>query len=73
MPKTDTLGRRRAPKQDAALARVNSERRVEGARPTKALRFTLPEPLADKLEAMTKAERDALMAQALKSKTPTGS
>lgn len=36
-----------------------------GYRPTKAIRFTLPAPLADKLEAMTKQERDELLRQAL--------
>lgn len=37
----------------------------EGYRPTKAMRFTLPEALADRLEAMPKAERDELMRKAL--------
>lgn len=34
-------------------------------RPTKALRFTLPVELADRLEAMSKAERDALLERML--------
>lgn len=37
----------------------------EGTRFTKAIRFTLPEPLAKRLEVMPKAERDALVRQAL--------
>jgi hypothetical protein len=36
-----------------------------GMRATKAMRFTLPDALAEKLEAMTKAERDALIKKAL--------
>jgi hypothetical protein len=37
----------------------------EGIRATKAMRFTLPDELADKLEAMNKIERDELMKKAL--------
>ena len=37
----------------------------EGVRSTRAMRFTLPDALADRLEQMTKAERDAFMREAL--------
>lgn len=37
----------------------------EGVIATKAMRFTLPEPLAKRLEAMSKAERDTLVREAL--------
>lgn len=37
----------------------------EGIRATKAMRFTLPDELADQLEAMSKIERDELMKKAL--------
>lgn len=38
---------------------------AEGVRATKAMRFTLPDALADRLEAMTKTERDAWALQSL--------
>lgn len=38
----------------------------EGQRYTKLIRFTLPCELADKLEALPKADRDKLMIEALK-------
>lgn len=37
----------------------------EGVRSTRALRFTLPEALADRLEEMSKLERDELVRRAL--------
>jgi hypothetical protein len=37
----------------------------EGIRATKAMRFTLPDELADQLETMSKMERDELMKKAL--------
>lgn len=37
----------------------------EGVRYTKPIRFTLPEALAARLEAMPKADRDALIREAL--------
>ena len=63
----DSLGRKRSPSQDAALERINAELRLSGdLRPTRAYRFTLPRALADRFEAMSKIERDAVLERALK-------
>ena len=50
---------------ERALAALNRKALPPGIRATKAMRFTLPTALADRLEAMTKAERDELMRAAL--------
>ena len=39
---------------------------ANGLRRTKAFRFTLPDKLADKLESLSKVERDALISEALR-------
>ncbi len=64
--KHDKLGRKRTPSQDAALARINAERKKRGHRQTKPFVFYLPEEKAAKLEAMSKAERDAWAAKYLR-------
>jgi hypothetical protein len=48
-----------------ALEALGREPLPQGTRATKAMRFTLPDELADRLEAMTKAERDRLIQNAL--------
>lgn len=50
---------------DRALKALGVDRPPPGSRPTKALRFTLPNELVEKLEAMSKPERDAWAIKAL--------
>jgi|GEM_PF-3363027 len=53
-----------------ALAALGVEALPAGVRSTKAMRFTLPLALAAKLEAMSKAERDAALKHFLETYGP---
>jgi hypothetical protein len=51
----------------AALEALGVDPLPIGVRPTKAMRFTLPTALADKLESLPKQERDNLLKSFLES------